>query len=200
MNRSSYYFHLISYFSVPASTALRFALRGAHLHLSKGCEGGDTPTIGACEAKPRHGMGPQKADVICDCHVTGFEHILNMLKNSWHAFSGYIHFSKSNIIDIHWSRLRPLRMLRAGWSMGMRREANNMGLPKQGEVLQMQHVHRCFTLYLKNVLKWQIIRRVTPRFSRPSHCVHTHASSAKPVLLGGIWRYERHQNHQITIN
>ena len=35
--------------------------------------------------------------------------------------------------------------------MGMRREATNMGLPKQGEVLQMQHVRRCFTLYLKMV-------------------------------------------------
>lgn len=61
MNRSSYFFHLISYFSVPASTALRFALRGAHLHLSKGCEGAGFPTIGACEAKPRHGFRSKNA-------------------------------------------------------------------------------------------------------------------------------------------
>ena len=103
MNRSwsPYDFHLISYFSVPASTAQRFALRGAHLHLSKGCEGGETPTIGACEAKPRHGTWPTESwRHMRLSYVWPTEHIFENFEKQLACIQWLTnHFSKSKIID-----------------------------------------------------------------------------------------------------
>lgn len=91
----------------------------------------------------------------------------------------------------------------AGWLIhGNEKRSHQYGTAKTGGSAPNAACASLFHALSENGLKMtNHPQSDTPFFSPISLCPHTHASSAKPsVLWGGIWRYEHHQNHQITIN